>query len=50
MEINPKSFPDLAMEFIEHQKTMRGLERIFEIVQEFLITKENAENRLRGGK
>ena len=50
MEINPKSFPELAMEFIGHQKTMRGLERIFEIVEEFLIAKENAENRLRGEK
>ena len=50
MEINPKSFPELAMEFIEHQKMMRGLERVLEIVEEFLTAKENAENRLRGGK
>jgi len=50
MEINPKSFPDLAMEFIGHQKMMKGLERILEIVEEFLIAKENAENRLRSEK
>ena len=50
MEINPKSFPELAMEFIGHQKMMKGLERILEIVEEFLIAKENAENRLRSEK
>ena len=50
MEINPKSFPDLAMEFIEHQKMMKGLERVLEIVEEFLTAKENAENQLRGGE
>ena len=47
MEINPKSFPDLAMEFIEHQKMVLGLERVFEIIQELLSAKENAENKLR---
>lgn len=47
-EIEPKSFPDLAMEFIGHQKMMKGLERIFEIIKEFLTAKENAENRLMG--
>ena len=47
MEINPKSFPDLAMEFIGHQKMVLGLERVFEIIQELLSAKENAENRLR---
>ena len=50
MEINPKSFPDLAMEFIEHQKMILGLERVFEIIQELLSAKENAENKLRKEK
>ena len=51
MEINPKSFPDLAMEFIGHQKMMKGLERILEIVEEFLIHKafEEEEMKLKKG-
>jgi hypothetical protein len=50
MEIEPKTFPDLAMEFIGRQKTMKGLERVLEIINEFLAAKENAENKLRSEK
>jgi hypothetical protein len=50
MEIEPKTFPDLAMEFIGHQKKIWGLERTLEIIQEFLAAKENAENKLRSGE
>lgn len=49
-DLEPKSFPDLAMEFIGHQKMMKGLERVFEIIKDFLTAKENAENRLKSGE
>lgn len=42
-DLEPKSFPDLAMEFIGHQKMVRGLERIFEIIKEFLKDKDDAD-------
>jgi|GEM_PF-5923285 len=48
LEIEEKDIYSTAVKFIEHQKMMQGLERVLEIIKEFLIAKENAENQLRG--
>jgi len=37
----------MLVDFVDHQKTMKGLERVLEIIQEFLKAKENAENQLK---
>ena len=50
LEIRGKDIYSTAVEFIEHQKMMQGLERVFEIIRELLTTKENAESRLKGEK
>lgn len=47
LEIRGKDIYSTAVEFIEHQKMMQGLERILEIVQEFLTAKENVENQFK---
>lgn len=47
VEIEEKDVYSTAVKFIQHQQMMKGLERIFEIIQEFLTNKENAELRLK---
>lgn len=37
----------MLVDFLECQKRMEGLERIFDIIEEFLISKKDAEDRLR---
>lgn len=46
-EVEKKDAFTMLVEFIDHQKTMKGLERIFEIIKEYLTDKEDAENKLR---
>ena len=50
LEVGGKDIYSTAVEFIEHQKMMQGLERVLEIIRELLTTKENAESRLKGEK
>jgi len=47
LEIEGKDIYSTAIEFVEHQKMMQGLERVFDIIKEFLVAKENAEQQLR---
>lgn len=47
-EVETKDAFTMLVEFVDHQKTMKGLERVLEIIQEFLIAKENAESQLKG--
>lgn len=49
-DVEVKDAFTMLAEFMDHQKKMVGLERVFEIIKEFLISKENAENKLKGGK
>ncbi len=46
-EVGNKDAFTMLTEFIDHQKTMKGLQRIFEIIKEFKFSKENAESKLR---
>jgi hypothetical protein len=46
-EIEKKGLQEIAAEYLQHREKMNGLERIFEIIQEFLTAKEEAEDKLR---
>jgi len=50
VEVEAKDVYSAAVKFISHQQKMKGLERILEIVGEFLTAKKDAENWLRGEK
>lgn len=49
-DVEKKDAYTMLVDFIDHQKTMKGLERVSEIIEEFLIAKESAEISLKGGK
>ena len=45
--VDNKAAFDRLVEYMEHQKVMEGLERVFGFVKDYLRDKEDAENKLR---
>lgn len=46
-EVQEQDAMTMLGEFIDHQKTIKGLGRIFEIIKELKLSKESAENKFR---
>ena len=46
-EVKKQPAFDMLTDFMEHQKKMEGLEMVFDMVEEFLRDKTDAENNLR---
>ena len=45
--VDTKAAFDRLVEYVDHQKVMEGLERIFGFIKDYLRNKEDAENKLR---
>lgn len=46
-EVDKKEAFSMLVEFIDHQKTMKGLEMIFDFIKDYLADKKKAEDKLR---
>ena len=45
--IEEKGLQEIAAEYIKHRERLNTFEDVFNFIQEFLIDKKNAENKLR---
>ena len=46
-EVEKQPAFDMLVDFVSHQERMRGLGKILEIIEEYLVDKKDAENNLR---
>ncbi len=46
-DVEGRGLQDIGAEYLRHREKINGLERIFEIIQEFITAKEEAEAKLK---